>query len=260
MLAATRRGVFHLKMRMLVADNERELQLVHALCPAGGVFVDVGANRGLYTWQALRGGARVIAIEPHPVMAARLIAAFGDAIELHEVALSAEPGAMPLHVPQLDARDLTTRCSLHAGANAGLETRALAVRCVRLDDLDLPPIAMIKVDVEGHELAAMRGARGRLERERPVAMIEVEERHNAGAVAAMFELMTSAGYDGYFYLGGRLTSTTAFELDVHQRAENAPPPKGSPPRGSIYINNFVFLHRQDRAVRDRLRAAGHVMA
>src|SRR5476649_1353190 len=55
--------------------NLEELDFLRAHTPAGGVFVDVGANVGTYAMVMARhvgAGGKVIAIEPHPVTHARL--------------------------------------------------------------------------------------------------------------------------------------------------------------------------------------------
>ena len=57
------------------AYNLEELDFLRAHVPAGGVFVDVGANVGTYAMALARhvgAGGKVIAIEPHPVTHARL--------------------------------------------------------------------------------------------------------------------------------------------------------------------------------------------
>src|ERR1700750_2642440 len=55
--------------------NIEELDFLRAHTPAGGVFVDVGANAGTYALPLAHHvgpQGRVIAVEPHPVMVARL--------------------------------------------------------------------------------------------------------------------------------------------------------------------------------------------
>src|SRR4029450_13352907 len=55
--------------------NIEELDFLRAHVPAGGVFVDVGANVGTYALALARhvgADGKVIAIEPHPVTHARL--------------------------------------------------------------------------------------------------------------------------------------------------------------------------------------------
>src|SRR4051812_5850433 len=55
--------------------NVEELDFLRAHTPAGGVFVDVGANVGIYAMVLARQvgpAGRVVAIEPHPLIHARL--------------------------------------------------------------------------------------------------------------------------------------------------------------------------------------------
>src|ERR1700736_741346 len=55
--------------------NLEELNFLRAQVPAGGVFVDVGANVGTYALVLARhvgASGKVIAVEPHPVTFARL--------------------------------------------------------------------------------------------------------------------------------------------------------------------------------------------
>ena len=45
----------------------------------------------------------------------------------------------------------------------------------RLDDLDLPPIKFIKIDIQGSEVEALNGAKKTIARYRPIMFIEIEE-------------------------------------------------------------------------------------
>jgi len=52
-------------------------------------------------------------------------------------------------------------------------SRKISVPCVRLDDvLGEDPVALMKIDVEGFELAALRGSQGILDRWRPILYVE----------------------------------------------------------------------------------------
>jgi FkbM family methyltransferase len=82
---------------------------------------------------------------------------------------------------------------------AGLRDESAAVReidvpMVRLDDMDLPDPAFIKIDVEGHELAVLEGAQALLARARPVLMMEMEDRHAPGTRAVILDLLAGLGY------------------------------------------------------------------
>lgn len=47
----------------------------------------------------------------------------------------------------------------------------------RLDDLSLPPIGFIKMDIQGSELKALKGGANLIARDRPFMFIEIEEQH-----------------------------------------------------------------------------------
>lgn len=141
-------------------------------------FLDVGANLGVYSVFLGNSGAcrRMIAFEPGPAtfreLSANLDLNFGgtDRVELHNAAVSAEPGEA-----QFD-----TRRSLGPGArilaNAGQKAkgRVISVPTVRLDDViaDGARDAILKMDVEGHELQALAGADKTVRNRCAVAQIE----------------------------------------------------------------------------------------
>ncbi|MCJ8279686.1 MAG: FkbM family methyltransferase [Rivularia sp. ALOHA_DT_140] len=63
---------------------------------------------------------------------------------------------------------------LHGSQNADKDVQVLKVNCLRLDDIvpsDLP-IGFIKIDVEGGELAALKGGENILKRYHPTILFE----------------------------------------------------------------------------------------
>jgi FkbM family methyltransferase len=126
----------------------------------GEVVADIGAHVGVFTAQALRlGAAKVIAVEPDPVNVICLRRNFEREIATGRV----------LIVPE-GAWDSVQEIEFHQGdANSGtgsfvLETGSRGVRVpVRpLDDmlsrLGVPRATFIKMDIEGAEREALRGA------------------------------------------------------------------------------------------------------
>ena len=58
----------------------------------------------------------------------------------------------------------------------------------------------LKIDVEGHELAVLQGARQTLKKHRPTILVECEARHRPdGDVRPVFEFLQSLGYGGSFF-------------------------------------------------------------
>lgn len=129
-------------------DNQRwngEHALLRILRPR--VVVDVGAFRGDWTDAALRYGAhRVICVEPDPDNASHLKDRFAvDPVTIHRCALCDRTGTIGF----TPSDNLT-----HAGH---VSEGPLEVPMMTLDVLDLPPVDLLKIDVEGAEMAVLRG-------------------------------------------------------------------------------------------------------
>lgn len=136
----------------------------------GEVAVDVGASFGVYTLLALAQGARVVAFEPsedgHPALVRN--------VELNSWRHRAE-----IYKLALDDGEQTP--APWAAEVFGVHYPAAAVRWKRLDDFGLSRVDKVKVDVEGLELAVLRGAALTLERCRPEVLVEVHDGCNAGS-------------------------------------------------------------------------------
>lgn len=136
--------------------------------------VDVGANRGQFALVArqCRPHARVISFEPLPVAAAKFRAVFegDDRVTLHEVAIGPVPGNATIHVSRRDdSSSLLPITSTQVGLFPGTEEVATeTVRVAPLRDLipaaDIQSPALLKLDVQGFELEALRGCEDMLDR------------------------------------------------------------------------------------------------
>lgn len=67
---------------------------------------------------------------------------------------------------------------------------------VRIDDLDLPPPDVIKIDVEGHELKVFQGMQNTISKHRPV--IFYESMHGTG-FDLIYDMLKGLGYSIYYY-------------------------------------------------------------
>lgn len=79
-----------------------------------------------------------------------------------------------------------------------IANRAKAFEMVRLDDLGIEHVTLAKIDVEGHELEVLRGARETFTRDKPVLIVEVwTAEHRPGAAenkAQVLALLAEYGY------------------------------------------------------------------
>ncbi len=67
--------------------TEPELAILRDIVPVGCTAIDVGANRGYYSWALAGIAGRVEAFEPNPVLADFARAKLGTKARIHKVAL-----------------------------------------------------------------------------------------------------------------------------------------------------------------------------
>ncbi|MEY4510088.1 MAG: hypothetical protein RLZZ450_2210 [Pseudomonadota bacterium] len=215
---------------LLRGFEEPEFSLFPQLCAPHSTVVDVGANFGMASYWLTRLAQRCVAFEPIPRLARALQRGFGSSLELHNVALSDSRGDAELIIPRISPglSTIETKNGLSARALAGAERILVPKR--RLDEFHLTNVSFIKIDVEGHEEAVLRGAHALLRRERPSLLIELEERHNPGCIDRVRDLLGAHGLVGAAQQAGRLLMLDDFDATKHQR--DVPP--------TDYLRNFLF--------------------
>ena len=197
---------FWFRLELLTRQHERETrQLLERLARPGMVALDVGAHVGYYTrLLAQRTGAdgRVIALEPNPsthrllqrntshlptVSALQLAAAEREgSAELYDYLMMSASGS--LHYDEGLAHQQRARMGAGDVAprrDSGFEMQRYRVRTAAIDDclaaLDVGRVDLVKMDIEGAELAALRGMR-RTIAESPGLALVME--YNPSALAA----------------------------------------------------------------------------
>lgn len=189
---------------------EPELAAIDGFAPRGGTAVDVGAWYGPWTARLRRRANRVVAVEPVPRLAAHLRRAF-PTVDVVEAVASDHDGVATLHVPRVGAVAGTSTVE-----SGGGDAEPLTVRSVPLDALDLTGVTFMKLDVEGHELPALRGAERTIRRDRPVLLVELEARIQP--VTPVLELLASWGYEPSVFVDDAWRPLSGFDLEGHQRA------------------------------------------
>jgi FkbM family methyltransferase len=154
---------------------EDEIRLLAQIVPAGGTFIDAGANIGAHTIPLARivgpSGA-VHAFEPQRVVHAILCTNVAlnnlTNVRVEWQALGDAPGFVVL--PQIDYA-APGNFGGHAMRREGDGDR---VRLGRIDDLDLAACHLIKIDLEGMEQAVLAGAAATIARHRPALYVEAD--------------------------------------------------------------------------------------
>lgn len=230
-----------------LGQSNPEMQLVRSLCDPARVSLDIGADVGGFSIAMLESSQSVIAFEPRPSQARALAAMFnavGAPVRVEAVALSDKPGVTAMRVLESDPGRSTIDRANTLSDEDGSRVGTIEVPMRRLDDLGMGDVGFVKIDVEGHELAVLRGAAETLQRNRPALLVEAEERHYPNAVTAIKEFLSALGYTGYFDLDGTRRPIDEFYPDEHQNPSNIASWKHGWATRGVYVNNFVFLPEQ----------------
>lgn len=168
----------------------------------GKAVLDIGANVGnhLVYWARVAGAKSIKAFEPIPELFGilkRNIELNGvHNAELMNVALGRE-SSFGLAVSNGDNR---MQSEVHATA----EEAAGSIKIVALDELDIDEADFAKIDVEGHTLDLLHGARKTLKRLRPAIFVELfqHERDACHRILAElgYELTHSTDDSNYLYV------------------------------------------------------------
>jgi FkbM family methyltransferase len=239
-LIPLRLKIFHRALYNYHYGSEPELRLLRHLCDLGKAAIDVGAHMGIYTFFLKAHSSACYAVELIPVLREILRQSFGNGVTIFPFAVSDQEGTETLRIPMIsNNRDrgratIETKNTLDSHPHQDIE-----IEKKKLDGLDFSPIGIIKIDVEGHELAVLKGARGLLERDHPVLIVETEERHCAGAVKAVHCFLVDFGYHCFFLLDDHLHPFSEFDPARHQNPEHVS--DLGKVKGQVYINNLIFL-------------------
>lgn len=142
------------------SPDYHEMHFMRRYLKLGDAVLDVGANVGVYTLLAaslVGARGRVVSFEPGPLARSRLLEnvqlnGLGN-VEVHACALGEQTG----EVHFLDRCDTTNRMQ----TQSDLGQSSIRVPVARLDDVVSLECALGKMDIEGAEPLALRGA-GRL--------------------------------------------------------------------------------------------------
>jgi len=196
-------------MRAVYPRIEVELACIASWAPRGGTAVDVGAWYGPWTARLLRLADRVVTIEANPDLA-RLVRASFPAAQVVQAAASDRDGTAQLWLPAGGRGAEGTASLEHTGG------RSLTVQRVTIDSLGLTDVRFIKMDIEGHEAAALRGAERTIKRDSPLLLLELEARHQR--IEDIIGTLATWGYAGSVMHGRSWLPLGAFDLVAHQRA------------------------------------------
>jgi len=205
--------------------EEGTLHVIGKVLNQGDTFVDVGANIGLmslYVSHLFQGKCMVLAFEPNPKTRSIL----EDNVKLNNFQnIEIESFAVGL---ERKATKIYDRWDINRGGSSLIkpeeETDSYNIDEISLDEYfsDNTEIKLIKIDIEGYELNALRGARQILGHQNaPMLIIEYSEamgNKQPGDSHLIYEFLLSLNH--YRIFKSQLSKTVAAELvEVHSKAE-----------------------------------------
>lgn len=171
-------------------EIELALQLLearHRFHGGGVVAIDCGANIGVHTieWAtAMTGWGSVVAVEAQERIYYALAGNIAinncfNAIAMH-AAVSSERGVMNIPVPDYFLPSSFGSLELKPRADTEFigqpidysEGKTVAIEKITIDALALPRVDFIKLDIEGMELEALKGAVETIARSQPIFLVE----------------------------------------------------------------------------------------
>ncbi len=179
------------------ADHEAELRpIIESLLPDGGVLLDVGAHVGHWSLRLAGCASQVYAVECNPETATTL---------RRNIALNDIGNVVMFEFAAWDSRTLLVLDDPHHQVGGG-STRTLPphpgfdgrIQALPIDDIGelkgLDRLDLVKLDVEGADLHALRGMRGLLAKHRPTLFIECHDYCGYYERADLEALLAELGY------------------------------------------------------------------
>jgi len=220
--------------RSIKRSDEQEINLVKKFIKSGTDSIDVGVYRGVYSYEMSKYSEKVHSFEPNPIIFKYInknLKKFIKNIHLYNFALSNQNKTINLKIPIRNSNSNKEifeeyyemgKATIH-NENNFENYENFEIQTKKIDELNFDnKISFIKIDVEGHELEVIEGAKNTIKRDKPVLLVEIEKQYTKKEVAESINFINSLGYKSYFFNKKDLKSTTELNnLDL--------------------FNNFIFF-------------------
>lgn len=194
------------RSRRALKRGEPELKILPFLVPQDRIALDVGANKGTYSYFLSKLCPQVIAYEPNPAMRTLMQGAMPSNVTVLPLAVSNKAGQAELSIPRNHKGYCNNIGTLDTERQFEGDVMRVSVETVRLDDQPHQNVGFIKIDVEGHELEVLEGAEQLIRRDHPVLLVEIIDWNGNHPWRESVSRFTRLGYSAFMLVDGRLTS------------------------------------------------------
>ena len=206
--------------RSIKKRDENEIELLKRLIKPGTDSIDVGVYRGVYSYEMSKYSKKVHSFEPNPLIFKYInknLKKISNNIDLYNLALSNENRVLDLKIPirnkKFDKKNyeehyLMGRATIHE-LNNFQNYEKFKINSKKIDDFNFDnEISFIKIDVEGHEIQVIKGGKLIIKKNKPVLLVEIEERHSKKKVHHSIDYINELGYKSYIYDENNLKKTS----------------------------------------------------
>ncbi len=225
------------RLKRAINNNyEKELEIIDRYCDKSKDALDVGVYRGVYSYKLSQYFKTVHSFEPNPLLYPYLEKNLKKIINnmvLYNLALSDVNGTSELKLPirskSIFKNNIEELFKLGAATMHPKNTienfKKVPVKMKKLDDIEINnQIGFIKIDVEGHEKNVLKGGLKTIKNNKPILLIEIEEKHTKEPIEDTINFMKTYNYNAYVYIDKKL-------VDFNQRDKK---------QKEI---NYIFIHK-----------------
>ena len=206
--------------RSIKNKDENEIDLLKRFIKPGTDSIDVGVYRGVYSYEMSKYSKKVHSFEPNPLIFKYInknLKKISNNIDLYNFALSNENKVSNLRIPIRDKKMnkenyeehyLMGRATVHK-LNNFQNYEKFEITLKKIDDFNFDnEISFMKIDVEGHEMEVIEGGKLFIKKNKPVLLVEIEERHSKKNIHHSIDYINGLGYNSYFYDENNLKKTS----------------------------------------------------
>lgn len=200
---------YKISPKLFLPEKEAELNILKYIVREGDYVIDVGANIGIYTKHLSKlvgKKGKVISIEPisdtYDVLRSNIKFFKLNNVDTYNIAISDKDGVVKMVIPKSEfGNENYYEAKITSQVTEGNEYSK--IKAVTLDSLTKNignTFTFVKIDVEGHELNCIRGAKKFLIKSRPILLIEVSSNPDSYSSPAyeLFNELTGLGYSAFW--------------------------------------------------------------
>lgn len=216
LLQLVKKVYYYRLLNSFTLEEEPDLKIVQHLLTPGDYVVDIGANIGIYSKflsELVGYDGHVYSIEPIPetfeILCSNLHKLHIENVEPMNCAVSDSETIVTMEIPHKPIGGINYYQASIVKDGATKSKKLVKVPAITIDSKFCgvsQAISLIKCDVEGHELACIKGAQEFLARSQPIWLIEVsgDPDDTESSAHVVFQQLAKNGYSAWWFDGTTL--------------------------------------------------------